>query len=170
MPRAVLDRKAKQMRSAVPHDSLPRRPVLMRSQAPFRACHSIYISQVTCMQDAVPERAAGTTFRMYCPSRQDLADVRARQLGAAARACPDIAVRHLPLHACALDSGAFVLPAAGGAAAHARLHGGVAGYGWPQVPAAGDQDTRAGKQLVDIRPRGAWPVLTGRMQVAATDC
>lgn len=69
--------------------------------------------------------------------RQDLADVRARQQGPAA-ACPDITVRHLPLHACALDSGAFVLPAAGGAAAQARLHGGVAGYGWPQAPAAGE--------------------------------
>ena len=69
--------------------------------------------------------------------------MRARQQGPAAAACPDIRVRHLPLHACALDSGAFVLPAAGGAAAQARLHGGVAGFGWPQAPAAGEHDTLA---------------------------
>ncbi|KAK9845380.1 hypothetical protein WJX81_005043 [Elliptochloris bilobata] len=69
--------------------------------------------------------------------REDLADVRARLPDEAARGCPNIAVRHLPLHACVLDSGAFVLPAAGAAAAQARLNGGVAGYGWPQAPVAG---------------------------------
>lgn len=63
----------------------------------------------------------------------------ARQPGGAAavRSCPDIAVRHLPLHACALGGGAFVLPAAGGAAEQARVNGGVAGFCWPGAPGSG---------------------------------
>ncbi len=57
--------------------------------------------------------------------------------GARGAPCPAIAVRHLPLHTCALDGAAFVLPAAGGAAAAACLDGGVAGYGREDAAAPG---------------------------------
>ena len=47
------------------------------------------------------------------PGGQDLADMCAAPAGARGAPCPAIAVRHLPLHTCALDGAAFVLPAAG---------------------------------------------------------
>lgn len=42
-----------------------------------------------------------------------MADMCAAPAGARGAPCPAIAVRHLPLHTCALDGAAFVLPAAG---------------------------------------------------------
>jgi hypothetical protein len=84
--------------------------------------------------------------------------MRAPPPGARGAPCPAIAVRHLPLHACALDGAAFVLPAAGGAAAAARLDGGVAGYGREDAAAPGPG---ARSQARQRRPCAAGPCLRG---------
>lgn len=56
--------------------------------------------------------------------------------GAADGGIPDTVVRHLPLHAVALDADSFVLAAAGSAAVRARTGAFPAGYHTPAGAAA----------------------------------
>ena len=61
--------------------------------------------------------------------------------GAADAGIPSTVVRHMPLHAVALDADSFVLPAAGSAAARARTGAFPAGYHTPAGSAVAGMHT-----------------------------